>query len=223
MSKGADIVGFGDLRVLPEDVRYGLPIGISVAVKFEKDIIRGIAEYPTQEYYDCYDILNDRLHGIITHGEEILKSHGFRAVAQTKARVGNFGDGQSGYRSKLPHKTVATRAGIGWIGKCAMLVTKQYGSMVRIGSILTDAPLECAEPVEHSRCGGCRACADACPGKAGSGKNWYAGLDRDEFFDVRACAEAAKKQSLIGFGIADTVCGKCIAACPYTKKYLGSE
>ena len=38
---GADIVGFGGLNELPDNVREGLPVGISVAVMYPKEVIRG--------------------------------------------------------------------------------------------------------------------------------------------------------------------------------------
>ena len=41
---GADLVGIGDLSELPPDVRENLPVGISVAVKYPADVIRGIAD-----------------------------------------------------------------------------------------------------------------------------------------------------------------------------------
>ena len=47
-------------------------------------------------------------------------------------------------QTALPHKTIATRAGIGWIGKSALLVTAKYGSAIRLSSILTDTPIETA-------------------------------------------------------------------------------
>ena len=44
---GADIVGFGNLDELPVDVRSSFPIGISVAVVYPPEVIRGITELPT--------------------------------------------------------------------------------------------------------------------------------------------------------------------------------
>jgi epoxyqueuosine reductase QueG len=90
--------------------------------------------------------------------------------------------------------------------------------MIRISSILTDAPLETSMPVNESRCGNCAACVNACPGGAVAGNNWYAGLNRDALLDHVKCAEAAKKQAMAGFGEADTVCGKCIEVCPYSRR-----
>lgn len=41
---------------------------------------------------------------------------------------------------EFPHKTAATRAGPGWVGKCALFITREYGSAIRRASVLTDRP-----------------------------------------------------------------------------------
>ncbi|MDR0571121.1 MAG: 4Fe-4S dicluster domain-containing protein [Clostridiales Family XIII bacterium] len=215
---GADIVGFGDLRGLPSEARDGLPTGICVAVKYPPAVIRGIAELPTREYREWYDRLNERLDFVVTEGASFIKGLGFGAVAQTRAKVGT---GEAGYDTALPHKTVATRAGVGWIGKSALLVTEEYGSMLRLSTILTDAPLETSEPIDASRCGGCSICAGACPAGAISGGLWAVGLRRDDFFDPAKCAKTAKERSRRGFGDDVTICGKCIEVCPYARRVLG--
>jgi epoxyqueuosine reductase QueG len=214
---GADIVGFGDLSGLPHEVRQGLPVGISVALKFPAHVIEGIADLPTQEYCDWYHRLNGLLDGIAQQGAAHIEALGHRAIALTRDGVGMGG---SEYRTALPHKTVATRAGIGWIGKSALLVSPQHGSMIRFSSILTDAPLRTATPIDASSCGSCTACAKACPGGAISGKTWALGIDRDEFFDAHKCSRTARDRSKRGFGVEMTICGKCIHACPYTQKAL---
>ena len=219
---GADIVGFGSLGELPDDVRkaspneaFGLPTGVSVAVAYPPEVIRGIAELPTQEYREWYDRLNERLDIIVNGGAKLLRSMGYNAIAQTREYVGS---GEDKDNTTLPNKTVATRAGIGWIGKCALLVTDRFGSAVRLSSILTDAPLETALPINASKCGDCMACTDACPGRAVSGKPWEAGLYRDDFFDPVKCRKTARERAKQGFGGEITICGKCIEVCPYTRR-----
>lgn len=214
---GADIVGFGDLNELPEDVREGMPIGISIAVVYPKEVIRGISELPTQEYREWYDKLNERLDMIVTRGAELLREMGYKAIAQTREYVGN---GENKDNTTLPHKTVATRAGIGWIGKSALLVTDTYGSAIRLSSILTDAPLDTASPINKSRCGDCMVCANDCPAGAASGKSWEVGLYRDEFFDPVKCRTTARERAIQGFGGNITIYGKCIEVCPYTRQYI---
>ena len=179
---GAVLIGYGDLTGVPEEKREGLPVGVCAAVRYEREVIRGIADHPTPEYLAAYDELNDRLDTIVTAGAKLLQSAGWRAVAKSRDVVKWD---RSDCISLLPHKTVATRAGLGWIGKCALLITKEYGSMIRISSILTDAPLPVAPPVNASRCGSCNICRTACPGEAVSGRNWTPESARGLF--RRAC------------------------------------
>ena len=213
LSNGADLVGIGDLTELPTEARKNMPIGICVAVKYPDEIIQGIVELPTPEYYEWYDRLNKRLDVLVSFGARIIRQLGYKAIAQTRQEVG-FGEKE--LHTALPHKTVATRASIGWIGKSALLVTKEYGSMVRLSTILTDAPLEVDKPVNSSSCGDCMVCTEACPAEAVSGKNWEPGLYRDEFFDPVKCLETARERAIRGAGVQQTICGKCIAVCPHT-------
>jgi len=212
---GADIVGFGYLDELPGEVREGLPVGISVAVLYPKGVIQGISELPTQEYYEWYNKLNERLDIIVTRGADMLCNMGYKAVAQTREYVGEVE-----YNTTLPHKTVATRAGIGWIGKNALLVTDEYGSALRLSSILTNAPLSTSHPINKSRCGDCMVCTNACPAGAVLGKLWEVGLYRDEFFDPVKCRTTACERAKLGFGGDRPICGKCIEICPYTERYI---
>lgn len=212
-NKGAALVGIGDMsRVQNCDFKTG----IAVAVLLPEHIIIDLQTAPTKEYYDLYYSLNGKLNEIVMAGEEFLLDKGFKAYAQTTDRVEVDQDNIS----KLPHKTVATRAGLGWIGKNCLLVTPEFGSAIRISSLLTDAPLACDEPVTESQCAGCSLCVQKCPAQALKGTLWKAGMQREEIADVGKCY---KKQLEIMYretGIKTDLCGKCFAVCTYTRKYL---
>ncbi len=67
--------------------------------------------------------------------------------------------------SPVLEKVWAQRAGIGWQGKHSNLITKDSGSWVFLGEILTDLEIEPDEP--HSDfCGTCNKCIEACPTEA---------------------------------------------------------
>lgn len=210
---GADLIGIGDMSKV-ENCNF--QIGISVAVALPKNIITDLQEAPTKEYYDLYYSLNRKLDEIVMAGEDFLKEKGFEAYAQTTGRV----EVNQNRFSELPHKTVATRGGLGWIGKNCLLVTPQYGSAIRISSLLTNAPLRCDEPVNQSHCGMCRRCVEKCPAQALKDNLWTVGMQREKIVDIEKCYKKQIEIMSRNTGIETDLCGKCFAVCAYTQRYL---
>ena len=60
----------------------------------------------------------------------------------------------------------AKTCGIGEMGLSGKIINKEYGPFMRYCFIITDAPLECDEPLTEKICDGCGECIKACPGKA---------------------------------------------------------
>ena len=216
LDNGATEVGFADITNFTPQKE--LNTGVIFYITYPKEIIQNMQNAPTPEYLEELISLNTRLDALGMKCEEFLINNGYNAYAQTKKRLGtDFGEFNS---FELPHKTIATRAGLGWIGKSALFITNDYGSALRLSSVLTDAPLNIGKPILKSKCGKCMECRDACFGGAISGKNWNYKLKRNDFYDDKKCEKYALKVSEENLGKADTVCGKCIFACPHTQKYI---
>ncbi len=196
-----------------------MPTGVSLAAVLDARIAASIYKGPSEAYVWEYERLNEQLAYLSGVVADALRTWGFEAIPLPP--TGMDFDPQT-LSTALPHKTVATRAGMGWIGKNALLITEQYGSAVRLGTVLTDAELDTGAPVDHSRCGECMRCVRACPAEAPKGRNWTVGLSRDDLVDVHACSAFAEDLSE-KLGSAHTVCGMCIAACPWTQKYVKGE
>ncbi len=211
---GADLIGIGEVSGLAPD---GYKYAVVAAIALPTAIVDEIPVGPTPAYQQTYGIYNDRLDAMALAVETLLTSEGHRSMALTKK---NNPWNPATAASVFPYKMAATRAGLGWVGKSDLLVTPEYGAAVRLTVTLTDAPLEPNAPITESRCGACHACVDACPGKALTGTLWHPGIDRDALVDVAKCQQAAGDLAEKTLGSRNTICGRCFAACPYTKGYL---
>lgn len=77
-------------------------------------------------------------------------------------------DPSSGHRffvdsSSLSERSVAVRAGLGWIGKNGTLITRERGSMHYLAEIITTIQLPADQPFKDNLCGGCTLCMEGCP------------------------------------------------------------
>jgi epoxyqueuosine reductase len=216
LENGAALVGFADLKIIDPSARDNLLYGISIGVALDPKVIGNIKIGPTREYLAEYKKVNDLLDNLSRITAQFLINKGYKA----EARLATVGEDKATLTAKLPHKTVATRAGLGWIGKNNLLITRQYGPAVRLVTVLTDAPVTTGQPIDKSVCGHCRHCVEACPAHALTGKNWEAGVPREALFDAFTCRGMARNltQKLIGEAV--SICGLCITACPWTQRYL---
>lgn len=118
------------------------------------------------------------------------------------------------------HRLAATHAGLGWIGKNGLVVTKHYGPAVMLATVFTDAPIDCATEVFLSRCGRCTECASACPVGAIDISDRISLDNIENIIDIDLCAKECEKLTQDHSGRATNLGGICIYACPYTKSYL---
>lgn len=111
----------------------------------------------------------------------------------------------------------AQRAGLGWIGKNALLIHPQLGSFTFIGSLVLDLEIEPREREVQNRCGRCTRCLEACP----TGALLAPGL-----LDARRCISyltIEKKSPLTEAEEASTApwafgCDACQEGCPWNRK-----
>ena len=67
----------------------------------------------------------------------------------------------------IPERTLAQMAGLGWIGRNALVIDPEAGSYRLLGVLLSGAEIERRDGGKAAdRCGSCRACEQACPTKA---------------------------------------------------------
>ncbi len=96
-----------------------------------------------------------------------------RVLSRRLKALANWLDAQGeGSRSRfyvdtgpVQEKAWAQQAGLGWVGKHGNLITRDYGSWVFLGEVLTTLSLE-PDPSHTEHCGTCRRCLDACPTQA---------------------------------------------------------
>ncbi len=65
----------------------------------------------------------------------------------------------------LLEKAIAERAGLGWIGKNGLLITKEFGSWVFLGEIILDVELR-KDTQAKNLCSDCNLCIKSCPSGA---------------------------------------------------------
>jgi epoxyqueuosine reductase QueG len=174
----------------------------------------GIQSGPNQAYADEYARVNNLINDLSTALAEEIRKLGFRA----RALAASVRSDPVNIKGDFPHKTAATRAGLGWIGKHCQLITRPFGSWVRLGTVFTDLDMPWGPSVEKDFCGKCKACVEACPAGALQGNAWYPGIARNQILDVRVC-DKWKKDNYYQFHKGHN-CGICSAVCPWGLKFF---
>ena len=195
-----------------------LPRAVSIGVGLTPEIIGAVEHGPTTAYFAEYKRVNAALADAAQCVAALLRAQGATAEA-LQPTVGYKSDRDMTAAGLFAHKTAATQAGLGWIGKTAIFVSPRLGPWVRLSTVFTDADLPVGEPITEGGCGGCRRCVDACPVGAGRDVRWRAGMPRDELFDVVACL----RQTMADNGAAGGLCGVCVAVCPFGRRLLGGR
>lgn len=117
-------------------------------------------------------------------------------------------------------RALARRAGLGWIGKNACLVSPDFGPWMLLGAVVVDVEMAPDVPME-SRCGSCTRCLDACPPGA---------LVAPGVIDSNACVSyltiehrgVIPEESRAAIGDRIFGCDECLRACPWGRESVPS-
>jgi epoxyqueuosine reductase len=103
----------------------------------------------------------------------------------------------------LSMRHAAYLAGLGSLGKNALLTNMKLGNIIQIGAVLTDTELDPDKPAEYSMCpDNCRLCIEACPANALDGKT----------VDQKLCRPLSNFRNERGFVLKK--CNICRKICP---------
>lgn len=198
LKSGATVVGFALLRGSLGDEIAHLEMAVSIGVdrKLNEDTISllGILQKRAARFlrrkgyrYLCIPPDSDRINGTF-----ISKLYPF-----------------------FTHKMAATSAGLGWVGKNGLLISPDYGPRLSLATVLTDAPMEAAAPIEFSLCGECTLCVDFCPSEAITGKKWSRFEPFIRLIRLDRCNSHKKSSKALN---GKPNCGLCVNICPYGRK-----
>ncbi len=180
MSAGANLVGITTTDVLEDgppsaDPRYLLPSAnsvVSYAVSLDKDIVQDyISKKKWAPHCKNRKAISQLLYTVGDKLVEYLQSEGFEAVnvdLNANYRPENGASDvteMTEFHPDFSHRYAALAAGIGRLGWSGNLMTKEYGSLVELGSVLTSAKIKPDNPIsddEHP-CDKCKMCSKVCP------------------------------------------------------------
>ena len=195
-----------DPRALMRDARSLVMLGLNYGpgakplAALERKDAGSISVYARNR--DYHDVIKGRL--------KQLAAFLIRAAKPARADVKVFVD-----TAPLMEKPLAARAGLGWQGKHTNLVSREFGSWLFLGAILTNLDLPPDRP-ETDHCGACRACLDVCPTDA---------FPAPYRLDARRCVSYLTIElkgpipRALREGIGNRIygCDDCLAVCPWNK------
>lgn len=151
----------GALRADPALLQPGTVSVISARLEYRPDAgdawaVLGDGERAYISRYalgrDYHKLMRARLDRLAQRIAAEAAPHGYRVFADSAPAL---------------EKALARNAGLGWIGKNTLLLTREAGSWFFLGEIYTDLPLAPAAAESPANlCGSCTACIDVCPTKA---------------------------------------------------------
>jgi len=177
---GADLVGITTTALLADgppsaDPRYLLPSAnsvVSFALSLDRNIVQDfISKKSWRPHCENRKTIAQTLYTIGDRLAEQLRTEGYEAV---NVDLNNNYRPEKGvtdvtemteFHPAFSHRYAALAAGIGRLGWSGNLLTRDYGALVELGSVLTSAALtpDTPMPDEAHPCDGCKMCSLVCP------------------------------------------------------------
>ena len=141
---GADIVGFCEWNEPPIPSSPNLRYAVSLGVKLSDAVLKTVENAPSFVYFQHYRTANTLLDSIAFRLAREIEKAGYDALPVAASQ--SLGKNNP-YCGILPHKTAAVLSGLGFVGKSGLFLSEEFGSKVRLATILTDMPLQSEKPV----------------------------------------------------------------------------
>jgi epoxyqueuosine reductase len=160
--------------------------------------------YTRYEYTNQFFVLNSMLNTMAFKLSRYLESQGFRTIPVPAAypRINKL------IRGVFSHRHAAVQAGLGEIALNNLLTTPQFGSRIRLVTIITEAPLQGDPPFEGTLCQTMKprcelACVKNCPVRA---------ISEEGMVDKAKCLHY--QEQIMPWSAVELRCGVCAASCP---------
>jgi epoxyqueuosine reductase QueG len=159
---GADLVGICAVEEVEDRNPSLLPRASSCVVflcgQSEAALLSDLrmAQYDTYCTYQKLGLIGREL-------ARLLEDRGFPSLSVPTALPLDMGEGKFGLRGEFSLRHAAVAAGLGELGLSRLLVTERFGPRVRIGGVLTEAPLRPDGRKLEGICRRCGRCLKACP------------------------------------------------------------